>query len=181
MVMKPGIELSEGEKNGLRKGIATVKDNKSFRAMTGVLLRSEGHPAQSVAKNLGVSQKQVFVWCKSYKDRGMNGLQLRKPPGRTAREGDKAKKRIPDLLKKDPQLFGFLKGRWVLRDISKELKKEGINLSYQSVGRVLGDLGIPLVRPKLRAPGSLKKNYAKRREIKNYKMTASALQKRGSL
>lgn len=181
MVMRSGIELSEEEKNELRKGIATVTDNRSFRAITGVLLRSEGHPALSVAKNLGVSQKQVFVWCKSYKDQGINGLQLRKPPGRTAREGGKAKKRIPELLKKDPQLFGFLKGRWVLRDISKELKKEGIELSYQSVGRVLGELGIPLVRPKLRAPGSLKKNYVKRREIKNYKTAAPALEKKGSL
>jgi len=44
----------------------------------------------------------------------------------------------------------------------------------------LGDLGIPLIRPKLRALGSIKKNYAKRREIKDYKMAASALQKKGS-
>ena len=180
MVMKPGIKLSAKEKKELRGELTKTKDNRSFRAITGVLLRSDGHSAKSVAQNFGVSQKQVFVWCQLYKKQGTQGLFLQKPPGRPAKEGNKAKKRIPELLKQDPQIFGFLKGRWVLRDISKELKKEGIEISYQSVGRVLGDLGIPLIRPKLRALGSIKKNYAKRREIKDYKMAASALQKKGS-
>jgi len=105
---------------------------------------------------------------------------LRKPPGRPPTEGNKAKSFIPELLRKDPQLFGYLKGRWVIRDIAKELRKEGISLSFQSVGRILQEMGIGLRRPKLRAPGSLRKNYRKRREIANYKAIAPALFKKGS-
>ncbi len=125
-----------------------------------------------------LSPKQVFIWCKAYKKKGVKGLILSKPPGRPPVEGNKAKKRIPELLKKDPQLFGFLKGRWVVRDIAKQLEKEGINLSFQSVDRILHELGIPLKRPKLRAPGSIQKNYRKRKEIENYKAIAGALLKK---
>lgn len=180
MGRKVGIKLSEREKGELRHALKVTKDARSFRAMTGVLLRSEGHAAGWVAKNLGVTSKQVFVWCKAYKEKGVRGLVLGKPPGRPPREGNKAKKRIPELLKEDPRMFGFLKGRWVVRDIAKELQKEGINLSFQSVDRILHELGISLRRPKLEALGSLHKNYRKRKEIANYKAAAGALQKKGS-
>jgi hypothetical protein len=68
----------------------------------------------------------------------------------------------------------------VLRDISRELKKEGIDLHYTGVHRILGDLGIVLKSPKLRAPGSIRKNYRKRAEIRRYKRVAGALLKKGS-
>lgn len=181
MGRKVGIRLSDGEKDELRQVLKTIKDARSFRAMTGVLLRSEGHAAVWVAKNLGVTPKQVFVWCSAYKEEGVRGLILGKPPGRPPREGNKAKKRIPELLKEDPHVFGFLKGRWVVRDIAKELRREGINLTFQSVDRILHELDISLKRPKLIAPGSMQKNYRKRREIANYKAVAGALQKKGLL
>lgn len=170
MVRKVGIQLSEKQKNEIKQASKNTKDARSFRAMTGVLLRGEEQTAKTVAKNLGVSQKQVFEWCKTYKKKGIKGLMLGRPPGRPAKEGNKAKKRIPELLRKDPQMFGFLKGRWVVRDIAKELRKENINFSFQSVDRVLNDLGISLKQPKLIAPGSLNKNYRKRREIANHRV-----------
>lgn len=176
---KTGIELSEEQKSELRDALKTAKDNRSFRALTGVLLRSGGQSAGSVSNTLGASRKQVFEWCKKYRKKGIKGLFFRKSPGRPAIEGNKAKKRIPELLREDPQMFGFLKGRWVVRDISKALKKEGIRLSFQSVDRILLDLGINIKRPKLRAPGSIKKDYRKRREIRNYKKAAHVLEKKG--
>ena len=85
---------------------------------------------------------------------------------------------IPKLLNQNPDAFGFMKGKWVLRDISKQLKKEGINLNYTGVRRVLNDLNITQKKPILRAPGSIKKNYQKRAEIKRYKKIAAALFKK---
>lgn len=175
-----GIKLSRKEINELEKARKHTKDAHSFRAMTGVLFRCQGQSAEAVAKNLGVCTKQVFMWCKWYKKKGISGLALSKPPGRLPKEGDKAKERLPVLLRGDPQLFGYLKGRWVVRDISKQLKKEGINLTFQSVDRILHELGIPLKRPKLRAPGSIHKNYGKRKEIANYRAVAGALLKKES-
>ena len=82
------------------------------------------------------------------------------------------------MLKQDPQNCGFLKGKWVLRDISLHLKKEGINLNYTGVRRALSDLDIIQKMPKLRAQGSIIKNYKKREEIRRYKQIAAALLKK---
>ena len=82
---------------------------------------------------------------------------MKKQTGRIARSKNKAKEVIPELLKQDPQAFGFLKGKWALRDISQQLKKKRINLNYTGVRRALGDLGIVQKMPKLRAQGSMVK------------------------
>lgn len=178
MGRKGGIKLSTKQENELKEASRNMKDARSFRAMRGVLLRGKGQTSKTVAENLGVSQKQVFEWCKAYKKKGVNGLILEKPPGRPAKKGNKAKEYIPELLKKDPQIFGYLKGRWVVRDIAKQLEKEGISLSFQHVDKILCDLGIRLKRPKLMAPGSIHKNYKKRKEIANYKAISNALLKK---
>ena len=178
MGMIPGIKLSRSEKRQLDALRKKTKDSKTYRAILGVLLRAQGKTAEEVAITLGVTQKQVFAWCARYRKGGIGGLQLKTPPGRPAVEGTKAKKRIPALLKKQPSEFGYLKRRWVLRDIAKQLNDEGIPLCYQSVHLILQDLGFAIRRPVLRAPGSIRRNYLKRKEIANYKRVAAALLKK---
>lgn len=173
-----GIKLSSGQKIVLRKYMRKAKDVREYRAALGILLRAEGKTAKYVAHKLEVTMKQVFMWCRKFKEKGVTALNVKKQTGRPAKAKDKAKKIIPKLLQQDPQIFGFLKGRWALRDISKQLKKEGIHLNYTGVRRALKDLGIGQKMPKLRAPGSLVKNYKKREEIRRYKKVAAALLKK---
>jgi len=178
MGRNPGIALSRAQREQLTCFMGDVKDKRGYRAALGVLLRGDGKSAGDAGRQLGVTMKQVFTWCRSFRARGVDGLRMKKQTGRPATQGNKAKEIIPELLKRDPQAFGYLKGRWVLRDISRELKKEGISLHYTSVHRILGDLGIVLKSPKLRAPGSMHKNYHKRAEIRQYKRVSGALKKR---
>jgi transposase len=178
MPNQSGIKLSNNQKKILKKFMQKVKDKREYRAALGILLRGEGKAALFVAQKLSVTIKQVFVWCRKFKEDGITALQVKKQSGRPAKEGVKAKELIPKLLKQDPEAFGFLKGKWVLRDISRQLKKEGINLNYTGVRRVLTNLKIRQKKPILRAPGSIKKNYQKRAEIKRYKRIAAALLKK---
>lgn len=173
-----GIKLSANQKKVLKIFMKKAKDKREYRAALGIILRAEGKSALFVSQKLGVTIKQVFMWCRKFKEKGIANLQLKKQSGRPAKEGSKAKDFIPKLLKQDPEAFGFLKGKWVLRDISKQLKNEGINLNYTGVRRVLTDLKITQKKPILRAPGSIKKNYQKRAEIKRYKKIAGALLKK---
>lgn len=173
-----GIRLSLGQKKVLKKFMHGTKDKREYRAAFGILLRAEGAKAKDVGQKLGVTIKQVFMWCRKFRDEGVEGLRVKKQSGRPAIEGKKAKRVLVNLLSQDPQTFGFLKGKWVLRDISKALKKDGITLHYSSVHRVLGDLGIVQKSPVLRAQGSIKKNYVKRAEIRRYKKVAAALLKK---
>jgi len=178
MPRQAGIQLTQNQRRILKKYMGKAKDAREFRAALGILLRAECKTAEYVAQKLGVTMKQVFVWCRKFKEAGIASLNVKKQTGRPAKEKNKAKKIIPQLLQQDPQTFGFLKGKWVLRDISKQLKKEGINLHYSGVHRALGDLGIVQKMPKLRAQGSIVKNYRKREEIRRYKKIAAALLKK---
>lgn len=178
MARQAGIKLTKNQKVVLKKYMRKAKDAKEFRAALGILLRAEGKTAEYVAHKLEVTMKQVFKWCKKFKDEGIAALNVKKQTGRPAKAKNKAKEIIPQLIQQDPQTFGFLKGKWVLRDISKQLKKENINLNYTGVRRALNDLKIVQKMPKLRAQGSIVKNYRKREEIRRYKKIAAALLKK---
>jgi transposase len=158
--------------------MSSTKDKREYRAADGLLLRSEGRSADDVSRRLDVTRKQVFAWTRKFRASGTDGLRMKKQTGRPRTKADAAKPIIEAIIDKDPQIFGYLKGRWVLRDISKELKKEGIAMHWTSVRRMLNELDIGLKSPKLRAPGSLKKDYRKRAEIRSYKRIAPALFKK---
>ncbi len=151
---------------------------REYTAAIGILMRSEGKSSAEVGKKFGVTKKQVFMWCRKFNKNVTDGLKVKKQTGRKGTKKNEAKKFIKEMMKKDPQTFGYLKGRWVLRDISRELKKEGVELHYTGVRRALLDLGLTLKQPKLRAKGSIKKNYRKRAEIRRYKRISSALLKK---
>ncbi len=86
---------------------------------------------------------------------------------------------IPRLLRQDPQTFGYLKGRWVCRDIARALNEEGVQISYRYVADILKDLGFAYKRPKLTVKSNDSQYYRKRKEIRNYKRVAAALAKKG--
>lgn len=177
MVRAPGIELASFQKRELREFMQSTKDVQEYRASQSVLLRAQGKTAEEVAQQFNVKRDRIFVWCRKYKKNGIIGLKMGKPTGRKPKKSMKAKKIIPELLRKEPQAFGFLKGRWVVRDIAKALKEEDIDISFKQVHRVLNDLDLTLKQPQLRAPGSIKKNYQKRKQIRNYRRIAPALKK----
>ena len=178
MGRRPDFSLTIAQQRQLRQFMAKTKEKREYRAADGLLLRAEGKSADDVAHRLGVTIKQVFVWTRRFRSTGVNGLHMKKSTGRKTTKADGAKPIIVKIIDEDPQAFGYLKGRWVLRDISRELKKEGIDMHWTSVGRMLDELDIGLKSPRLRAPGSIKKNYHKRKEIQHYKRIAPALLKK---
>jgi hypothetical protein len=84
------------------------------------------------------------------------------------------------LLKQDPQAFGFLKGRWVVRDIATALSREKIKISRSHVHNILsGELDLAYKRPKLTVKSNDPNYSRKAKEIQRYKRIAPALAKRG--
>lgn|SRR5487761_677355 len=168
------------ETSALEGFVSKTKDKIEYVRGTALLLRAKGRKADEVADELGVCRGAVFKWERIYAKLGVEGLQRKRPTGRPPEKKKQAKKIIPELMKKDPKLFGFLKGRWVVRDIAKEIGKEsGVEISKSHVHRMMDELGLSYKRPKLHVKSD-DPNYArKKREVKNYQRIASALEKRG--
>ena len=105
-------------------------------------------------------------------------MKIRKSSGRPPAVKDNASKIIPGLLKQDPQAFGYLKGRWVVRDIADTLNEEGIPISFKHVHNVLKDLGLSYKRPKLIVRNNDSQNRRKEKQVRNYKASAMLGKKR---
>src|SRR6266851_5294311 len=108
-------------------------------------------------------------WLRAYRKRGgIEGITARKPSGRPAMKRKPAEARIRELLKQDPQAFGFLKGRWVVRDIAKALSQDGIKISKSYVQDMLRGLDLAYKRPKLEVKSNDDPNYyRKAKEVRN--------------
>jgi transposase len=166
--------------SALEEFVRKTKDKTEYIRGTALLLRAKGRKADEVADELDVCRGAVFKWERLFTKLGVEGLHRKRPTGRPPEKKRKAKKIIPELMKKDPKLFGFLKGRWVVRDIAKEIEKEsGVEISKSHVQRMMDELGLSYKRPKLHVKSD-DPNYArKKREVKNYQRVAPALAKRG--
>lgn len=174
------FKLDRNEKRALSRFVKRTKDKMEYARASAILMRSKGMSVEQVAGSLQVCMGAVFKWERLYRKGGPDGLVSRKPTGRPPTRGRKAKEMIPDLMKKDPQAFGFLKGRWVVRDVSRALKEEGVEISPTQVHGILRELGLSYKRPKLTVKSDDPSYARKAREIASYKQVAPALEKRGS-
>jgi transposase len=174
------FKLARKERRALESLRRGAKDKLEYVRATCLLMRWRGRRAKDVAKELDISMGAVFKWEASFRRHGIDELRTKKPPGRPSVKKKEARRLMPELIKKDPQAFGFLKGRWVVRDISKALKTEGVEISPTQVHGILGELGLSYKRPKLTVKSDDPSYARKEREIARYKQIAPALEKKGS-
>lgn len=170
------LRLPRKEKRRLKRFLSLTQDKKEYRRALGVLMRAQKRRVKDIARELGVSIDAVERWLRAYRKRGgIDGIRARKPSGRPVRVRRKALKRMRELLKQDPQAFGFLKGRWVVRDIAKALQEEGIKASRSYVHEMLQSMGLAYKRPRLDVKSDDPNYYRKAKQVRNYKRAAPAL------
>lgn len=173
------FRLTRKERRHLERFVRETKDKGEHTRGTGILMRWREKKAKDVARELNVSMDAVFKWERPFRRNGLDGLRHKKASGRPAVKRPAAKRLIPDLLRKDPQGIGFLAGRWTVRDVSKALKEEGVDISPTQVHGVLDDLGLSFKRPKLTVKSNDPSFARKEREVRRYKQVAATLAKRG--
>jgi transposase len=174
------FELLGKEKRSVRRFMRTTNEKEEYQRGMALLLRSKGGRVKDVARELGVCEGVIYKWEALFRnDDGVEGLRSGKPTGRPPTKGEAAKKLIPGLMKKEPKLFGYLKGRWVVRDIASELKKEGVEIGKSQVRQILEELNLSFKRPKLTVKSNDSQYWRKAREVANYKRIAPALAKKG--
>ncbi len=176
------LRLDRKEKRRLAKFVALTRDKGEFRRGTAILMLSgkRRRKVKDVARELNVSIDAVIRWERRYRSEGLDGLNAGEHTGRPPRVKTRARRRMRELLKQDPQAFGFLKGRWVVRDIATALSRENIKIGRSHVHNILSEeLDLAYKRPKLTVKSNDPNYSRKAREIQRYKRIAPALAKRG--
>jgi putative transposase len=153
----------------LRFGTA---DAEVFRNATMILMTAVGRSKTSIAEDLGCSPGTVDNVRQRYRQRGLEGLKRRKPPGPKPRATAEYRAALRGAVQTPPQSLGFGFSVWSAARLGAYLKqKTGIALTADRVRRILHEEGYSFQRPKHTMKG--KRNEAAyekaRRQLKRMK------------
>ena len=102
-----------------------------------------------VAEALGVSEGAVSQWMKKAREGGKEALKTSPRPGRPPKLSEKKRtERLPELLEKGPEHFGFRGEVWTRKRVREVIKEEfGVEYDVSQVGRILDQIGWSRQKP----------------------------------
>lgn len=180
--MKPQVLLlSKKDKSDLEAFMKKTTDKEEAMRALVVLHKGEGETFRQIGQVLHIRPMTAQAAVTRYKQGGITGLKTKQSSGRPALKKDKMKQALNELIKQNPQTFGYLRTTWSLRVIAKHLDKElGIKTSNVHVWRILKELGLSYKMPKAQVQSPDADYGFKAKKVKGYKRISSALLKKTS-
>lgn len=112
----------------------TWKEARRLRAWS---LKQQGWPQRQIATALGVSEGAVSQWLKCGREGGPEALRQRPSPGAPRRLTTDQLARLPTLLERSPETYGFRGALWTRGRIAAVIHAEfGISYHPRHVGRL---------------------------------------------
>lgn len=115
-------------------------------------LHQQGWSQKQIAVALGVTQGAVSQWIARGRAGGAVALRNRSHPGATPKLTQEQRERLPDLLKRGAEAYGFVGDVWTQARIASIIKREfGVRYHSDHIGRLLHAIGWSVQKPTLRA------------------------------
>ena len=128
------------------------KDWREARRLQAWKLWQKGWKQKDIAEALDVSEGAVSQWLKKAREEGIEGLQHRKGGGPKPRLSDTQIEKLPELLQKGAEAYGFRGNVWTRSRVAKVIKRIfDVEFSVSHVGRLLERIGWTQQKPKERA------------------------------
>ena len=180
--MKPQVLLlSKKNKHELEAFMKKTTDKEEATRALVVLHKADGETFRQIGQILHIRPMTAQAAVNRYKQASIKGLKTKQSSGRPPLKKTKMKQILKDLIKQDPQAFGYLRTTWSLRAITKHLDKElDIKTSNVHVWRILKELGLCYKMPKAQVTSPDPDYEAKAKKVKGYKKISSALLKKTS-
>jgi transposase len=125
---------------------------KEARRLQAWHLLQKGWPQHQIAEALGVSAAAVSQWLKRARQGGPQALRHRPPPGAPRRLAPDQLARLPDLLPRGPETYGFRGQVWTRKRVAEVIRVAfGIVYHPTHVGRLLKALRWSPQKPMRRA------------------------------
>jgi transposase len=116
----------------------TPQNWKEARRLQAWHLKQQGWPQRQIAAALGVSEAAVSQWVRRGRDGGLQALRHRPPPGAPRRLAAEQLARLPALLHRGPEAYGFRGHVWTRGRVAVVLRLEfGVSYHPVHVGRLL--------------------------------------------
>ena len=111
-------------------------------------LHQQGWPQKQIAAALGVTQGAVSQWIARGRTGGKDALRNRSRPGATPKLTQEQRERIPALLKRGAEAYGFVGDVWTQARIAIVIKREfGVRYHPDHIGRLLRAIGWSVQQP----------------------------------
>jgi transposase len=125
---------------------------KEARRLQAWQLKQKGWPQRQIAEALGVSEAAVSQWMTRARDGGLQALRHRTPSGAPRRLTAAQLARLPDLLHRGPEAYGFRGQVWTRKRVVEVMRVEfGVVYHPTHVGRLLKALRWSPQKPVRRA------------------------------
>jgi transposase len=139
----------------MRRDDARQLDHATLEAMRIRAVRSvqAGENPEVVARSLRINRRTIYGWLALYRQGGWGALQAKPLFGRPRKPDGRAMQWVYDTVtQKNPLQLKFAFALWTREMVAKLIEdKFGVTLSANSVGRLLGQLGITCQKPLHRA------------------------------
>jgi len=134
----------------MKKDKATSwKEERRKRAWA---LYQAGWMQKDIAEALGVTKGAVSQWIKRAQEGGEAGLRERPRSGAPARLSQADRQKLPELLERGAESFGFRGDLWTCSRVGKVIQREfGVKYHPAHVSRILKDLNWTPQKPIRRA------------------------------
>ena len=128
------------------------QDVREWRRMRAWELHEEGWSGKDIAAVLKVSRAAVSGWLKRARLDGIEALQRHPAPGPTPKLTAEQRARLPALLAKGAEAYGFIGDLWTTKRVAVVIKRVlGVSYHPAHVSRLLRQEGLSLQKPVRRA------------------------------
>lgn len=129
-----------------------TKEELEARRRRAVAMLQAGKGVRQVALRVGVHPGSVSRWKAMFDAGGQEGLKAKPPPGRQARLSVAQRRRLPGLLRRGPQAWGYKTDLWTLKRVAQVIVNQfGVSYHPSQVWRILRALGWSCQKPERRA------------------------------
>jgi transposase len=111
---------------------------KEVRRLQAWTLKQRGWRQRQIAEALGVSEGAVSQWMARAREGGVDALRRKPPPGASRRLSPEQLTRLPALLQRGAEAFGFRGQVWTRARVAVVIRFEcGVSYHPVHVGRLL--------------------------------------------
>lgn len=135
---------------------------------------------EEVAMILGREYETILEWVKAYNDRGLDGLESDKPPGRPSSLTPEQQDELKRTVQCSPRSFSLKFSNWNCKNLTWLVKKMfGVVLCAERIRQLLHKLGFVLIKPTYKY--ALADKRERKRFLRRFKRKFKRLTKRDML
>ena len=129
-----------------------ASDWREGRRLRAFELKERGWKQTEIADALGVTEGAVSQWMKCAREEGVEGLRHKPPPGAAPRLSEEQRAKVPELLERGAEAYGFRVEVWTCERVAEVIRREfGVLYHPAHVSRLVRKLGLSLQKPVRRA------------------------------